>query len=320
MVPPRVLLLDIAGPLEVLKVASRIGSVVKYRFCFVAPDADVTSSLGLMLGSLGPLPDEVQTGAIILVPGSADPEPADGFDHQADAAREAVIVAWLQRIVRPGVRLVTICSGAILAGRAGLLDGYACTTHHESIAELRAAAPRAKVLENRLYVEDRDRLTSAGITAGIDMMLAEVGRVAGPAVSIAVARHLVVYQRRAGADPQLSPYLCGRNHLHPVIHAVQDAIGADPTRPWTQSALAQLAATSARNLSRLFNEQTGLTIPDYINRQRVARARELLAGSRLSIEEVAVRAGFGSARQLRRAWNRLHDTPPSTTRQVDRHP
>jgi transcriptional regulator GlxA family with amidase domain len=235
-------------------------------------------------------------------------------------AQEEMLIDWLRRVVRPGVRLVTICSGALLAGRAGLLDGHACTTHHESVAELRQAAPLAKVLENRLFVEDRERLTSAGITAGIDMMLAEVTRVAGPAVSVAVARHLVVYQRRAGSDPQVSPFLCGRNHLHPVIHAVQDAISADPVRPWSLGVLARLAATSARNLSRLFNEQTGLTIPDYINRLRVARAGELLAGSRLTIEEVAERAGFGSARQLRRAWNRVHETPPSRARHRNSQP
>lgn len=157
-------------------------------------------------------------------------------------------------------------------------------------------------------------MTSAGITAGIDMMLAIVARELGHGVALAVARYLVVYLRRGGADPQLLPWLDGRNHIHPVVHRVQDAVAANPAGEWSVDVLADLAATSSRNLSRLFNEYTGMSVTDYVNRMRVALAREMVLGSRLDMETIAERTGFSSARQLRRAWNRLNEASPTTIR------
>ena len=124
------------------------------------------------------------------------------------------------------------------------------------------SAPAARVKENRLYVEDGERLTSAGITAGVDLMLHIVAGMAGHATALAVARYLVVYLRRGGADPQLSPWLEGRNHIHPAVHRAQDAVGADPAHGWSLGALARVSATSSRNLSRLFNEDAGMGVAD----------------------------------------------------------
>ena len=318
VVPPRVLLLDVAGPIEVLRKANLVQRTVRFDVAYVGPARRVGSSIGLEVARIGPLPARLPDGALVVVSGSAD-EPLGSApgDRDADAAREAAIVAWLARAVRPGVRLVSICSGALLAARAGLLDGHECTTHHASMAELARLAPAAHVRDNRLYVEDGERLTSAGVTAGIDLMLHLVAQQAGHACALAVARYLVVYLRRGGADPQLSPWLDGRNHLHPAVHRAQDAIAADPARDWPVATLARVAATSPRNLSRLFNEHVGMSVTGYVNGLRVALARELLAGSRLDVERVAERAGFGSARQLRRAWARLHDSPPSRMRPRD---
>ena len=156
------------------------------------------------------------------------------------------------------------------------------------------------MLDNRLYVEDRDRLSSAGVTAGIDLMLHLVAQTVDHACALAVARYLVVYLRRSGSDPQLSPWLEGRNHIHPAVHRVQDAIAGDPTKPWPASQLARIAGASARHLSRLFHEHAGMHIADYRNRLRAALARELLSQTRLDMEHVAERAGFSSTRQLRR--------------------
>ncbi len=105
--------------------------------------------------------------------------------------------------------------------------------------------------------------------------------------------------------------------MHAAVHRAQDAVAADPARDWSVGSLASVAASSPRNLSRLFNEHTGMSVTDYVNRMRVALARELLTGSRLDIEAVAERAGFGSSRQLRRAWARVNDLPPSRMREVE---
>jgi transcriptional regulator GlxA family with amidase domain len=269
-----------------------------------------------MLTGIKPLPPVIPAGAMVLLAGNVNEVMT--VEHQvqrpADGDAEAAVVDWLRRVIRRGHQLISICSGALLAARAGLLDGYACTTHHGSCAELAALAPKAKVLENRLYVEDRERLTSAGVTAGIDLMLYVVSQIIDHGCAIAIARYLVVYLRRSGADPQLSPWLEGRNHLHPAVHRVQDAITANPTKAWTTGTLAKIAFTSSRHLSRLFSEHVGMSVTDYRNRLRVAVARDLVVDSRLDMERVAERAGFASTRQLRRVWRKFYPAPPSKTR------
>ena len=315
VVPPRVLLLDIAGPVEVLRKANLEQDDVRFTITYVGPSAETGSSIGLGLAGIQPLPERLPDDAMVVIPGSADqPLGVLPSERERDGPQEDAIVDWLTRVIRPGIRLASICSGALIAARAGLLDGYDCTTHHACTADLIRLAPAARVRENRLYVEDGERLTSAGITAGIDLMLHVVARTAGHAVALAVARYLVVYLRRGGADPQLSPWLEGRNHIHPAIHKVQDAVAANPAADWSVERLAQIAAASPRNLSRLFNEHAGMSVTDYVNRMRVALARELLAGSRFDVETVAERSGFASARQLRRAWGRFHGSPPSMMR------
>ncbi len=314
VLPPRALLLDLAGPLEVLRVADAAQDRVGFDVTYVAPDATTRSSVGLLLSGGGPLPQMVEDGAMILVPGSSARVFGGVSDETADALGEAAIVAWLHAVIRPGHMLVTVCEGALLAGRAGLLDGYACTTHHASCAKLAAAAPRAKVLENRLFVEDRDRFSSAGVTAGVDLMLHLVARWAGPAAALAAARALVVYMRRGANDPQLSPWLEGRSHLHPAVHRAQDAIAANPARAWSLAALGRVAGASPRNLSRLFMAHAGQTVTDAVNRGRVAMARDLIGQSSLGMEAVAERAGFSSARHMRRVWRQFHPQPPSTLR------
>jgi transcriptional regulator GlxA family with amidase domain len=317
VLPARTLLLDVAGPIEVLRKANQFQSDVAFDVRFVGALPEVTSSIGLKLAGIEPLPDAMPDGAMVVL--SGDTEAVLGAerlpDIEASLAGSDEVVAWLRRAIRPGMRLVSICSGALLAAQAGLLDGKACTTHFTDCELLAKAAPTARVLDNRLYVEDGERYTSAGITAGIDLMLHIVGQLTSPATAAAVARFLVVYFRRAGTDPQFSPWLEGRNHIHPAIHRVQDAITADPARDWSLEALAAIAIASPRHLSRLFNDHAGMSIPDYVNRLRVALAQQLLSETRLDMERIAERSGFASSRQLRRAWGRLNPTPPSAARQ-----
>lgn len=319
VIPPRLLLLDVAGPIEVLRWTNHIQTAVQFDVRYVGPSRAQQTSIGLALTEIDRLPDALpedawvmlagDVGHVMLSGGGIGPGPTP-----EDAADEAAIVDWLQTAVRPGHKLISICSGALLAGRAGLLDGHACTTHHFCCEDLAAIAPKARVLEDRLYVEDGACYTSAGITTGIDLMLHLVGQLTDQSCAVAVARYLVVYLRRSGADPQLSPWLEGRNHIHPAVHRVQDVIASDLTRTWTMSALAKVAGASSRHLSRLFHEHAGMSIPDYSNRLRVARARQLLSQTRLDMERVAEQAGFASSRQLRRAWRRLHPTAPRQAR------
>ena len=257
----------------------------------------------------------ITENALLLLPGTAD-NIAFSPDIDDEKARkyESAIVAWLTQTVDETHTVVCICSGALLAARAGLLDAYACTTHHALCADLAKVAPHSKVLENRLFVIDCKRYTSAGITAGTDLMLHLVSEYAGHPCAVRIARHLVLYLRREGSDPQISPWLDGRNHIHPVIHRIQDLITANPAADWTLQRLAKLAHTSPRHLSRLFNGHAGMTIVEYVNGLRVSLAREMVKGSRLDMERIAERSGFASARQLRRAWKRKYDEAPRVYR------
>ena len=318
VLPPRVLLLDVAGPLEVLRRANQVQDDVRFEVRYVAATPAVQSSIGIGLAPAESLPARLPDDAWLVVAGDVDdvmlPAGRGHAGRGADAAGERALVAWLHAAVREDTTLICICTGALLAARAGLLDGRACTTHHSSCAELAQIAPSARVLENRLYVADGPCHTSAGITTGIDLMLHLVGELTGPSCCAAVARYLVVYLRRGGADPQLSPWLEGRNHVHPAVHRAQDAVAADPARSWTSGALARIACVSDRHLSRLFSEHVGMGVVQYVNHLRIARAHELLSKTRLDMEQVAERAGFASVRQFRRAWHRVHEAPPSAAR------
>jgi len=316
VLPARTLLLDVAGPVEAMRGANKLQDQVRFDVRYVGALPELTTSIGLRVTGIEPLPETLEPDAMIVLSGHAREPLQTRHPLDPEGAGSDEVVAWLRRVVQPGMRLVSICSGALLAARAGLLDGVACTTHHTDCSLLQETAPTAKVLENRLYVEDGERYTSAGITAGIDLMLHIIGQLTSPATAAAVARYLVVYHRRAGTDPQLSPWLEGRNHIHPAIHRVQDAITADPARDWSLESLARIAIASPRHLSRLFNDHTGMSIPDYVNKLRVALAQQLLAETRLDMEHVAERAGFGSSRQLRRAWGRFNDSPPSAMRRA----
>ena len=319
VLPPRLTLLDVAGPMEVLRRANLEQAELQFEVRYIGPSSTLLTSIGLPFCSIEPLPPALPEAAMIVVAGDVDDVmiPQAGLDpgrSALDQAHEAAIVDWLRQQVRATHKLICICSGAVIAARAGLLNGRSCTTHYACCNELAAIAPTAKVLENRLYVEDGERYTSAGIMAGVDLMLYIVGRLTTEACAAAIARYLVVYLRRSGADPQLSPWLEGRNHIHPTVHRVQDAISRDPAKDWNLHGLARIAGSSNRHLSRLFHEHAGMNITDYINRLRVSMARELISQTSLDIERVAERAGFGSTRQLRRAWRRLYGTTPRQAR------
>ena len=315
VLPPRLTLLDIAGPMEVLRRANIEQTDVHFDVHYIGASPTILTSIGLPVSSIEPLPITLPDGAMVVLAGDVDevmtcPSRTDGGKFNMDATHQAAIVKWLRGAVRPGHTLISICSGALIAGQAGLLDGYSCTTHYACYEELATLAPKAKVLKNRLYVEDRDRYSSAGIMAGVDLMLHIVGRLTDESCSAAIARYLVLYLRRGGADPQLSPWLEGRNHIHPTVHRVQDAISHDPAKAWNLNGLARIAGASNRHLSRLFHKHAGMSITDYRNRLRVALAHDLISQTQLDIEHVAERAGFGSTRQLLRAWRRQYGTTP----------
>ncbi len=304
---PGLVLLDLAGPAEAFRMADRKvpGS---YRLRFIAAAENVRSAIGLQLGALEPLPRTVDSSAMVVLTGVSG-KAVDLFEPCT-----ASLIEWLRTGVAAQASLVCVCAGSVIAGKAGLLSGKECTTHHSHIEELRSVAPLAHVHDNRIFVEDGRVLTSAGVTAGLDLALHVIARQLGPRVAVDVARDLVVYMRRSGADPALSPWVLHRNHLHPAVHRVQDAVNRRPAAAWSSRELSAVACTSPRNLARLFSEHARCSPLDYVQLIRFAVAKELVTQSSLDIERIAAKAGFHSAQQLRRVWSRWESHPPSAFR------
>ncbi|MCE5232652.1 MAG: helix-turn-helix domain-containing protein [Mizugakiibacter sp.] len=295
VLPPGVVLLDFAGAAEAFRIAADFGAGFRPRVtAAIEPGQPVPTSLGLGLVGVEPPPEAPDADALLIVCGAA------GDAGASDSRGGRAIARWLRR-VGPGRRLACICSGALMAARAGLLDGRRCTTHHTLIDALRQAAPHAEVLDSRVFVEDGGVYTSAGITAGIDLALHLIAEMASPRLSADVAREMVVYLRRAPDDPALSPWLQGRNHLDMRVHRVQDALARAPQRDWPLERLAELGHMSVRTLTRRFRDAAGMSVHDYHARLRVALARQALAAGD-SVEAAAAQAGLASARQLRRLW------------------
>jgi transcriptional regulator GlxA family with amidase domain len=306
---PNLVLLDLAGPADAFRNASnRVPG--SYRLRFVAPQASIRAAVGLQLSGLEPLPARLAPDTLLVLTGIT----AERVDVREPAIRE--VIDWLRGSANPAL-LLCVCAGSVLAALAGLLAGRECTTHHEHLDELRSVEPRARVLDNRIFVQDGPVYTSAGVTAGLDLALHVIGQQLGAPVAADIARDLVVYLRRAGTDPALSPWVMHRNHLHPAVHRVQDAVARDPAARWGSAELSAVACTSARNLSRLFAEHARCSPLDYVQLIRFALARQLVTQSRLDLERVAARAGFRSAQHLRRVWSRWETLPPSAFRLRD---
>lgn len=309
MLPPALILLDLAGAADAFRIVASMGLPVSLRM--LAPIADgeaATTALGVGLAGIEPLPAQLDDHAMIVVCG------ATGSGEQVLSSHASkALVAWLQRHGY-GRRLACVCSGALLAAAAGLLEGRRCTTHHSLLDTLRKLAPTAEVLDSRVFVEDGEVYTSAGITAGIDLALHLIAGLGSSWLAAAVAREMAVYMRRASGDPALSPWLEGRNHMNTAIHQVQDALARAPDREWPLARLADIGHMSVRSLTRHFREASGMSINHYHARLRLALARQALATGD-SVERAAERAGLGSARQLRRLWStHASDTPASARR------
>ncbi|MBN8888078.1 MAG: DJ-1/PfpI family protein [Rudaea sp.] len=301
VLPPDLVLLDFAGPAEAFRIAAAHGG--EFRVRVAAAEAAATTSIGVTLGRIEPLPATLRAEDLLIVCGST-------HDAAALASKPGrALVRWLREVGTVPKRFACVCAGALFAARAGLLDGKRCTTHHLNIEALRAEAPAAQVLDSRVFVEDRGFYTSAGITAGIDLALHLIAELASPQLSVEVARHMVVYLRRAPDDAALSPWLEGRNHMDPGIHRAQDALARAAHEDWPLPRLAARAHVSVRTLTRHFRDATGMSVREYHARLRFAVAKQALATG-VSVESAATMAGLGSARQLRRLWLEQAGTTP----------
>ncbi|MFJ7882492.1 GlxA family transcriptional regulator [Pseudomonas sp. NPDC096917] len=221
---------------------------------------------------------------------------------------------WLRAICRKSRRFGSICNGALMLARAGLLNGRHVTTHWSDVAELARLCPTAKLEADRLYVQDDNLFTSAGVTAGIDLSLYVLSQDHGPEVALNVAKRLVVFTQRSGGQSQFSPFLTPTTHSDSPVAAVQYFVQTNLRGDLTIRELAQVANMSPRNFSRVFARDTGITPAQFVEGARVDAARGLLENPALALKTVAYECGFRDAHHLRSVFMRRLGVSPQQLR------
>ncbi len=244
----------------------------------------------------------------VIVPGYQD----------IDAPLAAAVLAALRDAHARGARLVSICSGVFALAAAGLLDGRPATAHWQQADQLQRRYPQVDVLPNRLYVDDGDILTSAGVTAGIDLCLHLVRSDHGAAAANTRARALVAPPQRAGGQAQyierLRPQASG-DRLAPL----RDWMLANLASDLSTDALAKHAHMSRRTLIRRFREETGTSPMAWLASARIDRARELLETADDPVEHIGHITGLGAPASVRAAFHRHVGTSPQQYRSLFRH-
>jgi transcriptional regulator GlxA family with amidase domain len=287
---PGLHLLDLAGPAQAFGTAAGLGR--GYDLRYVAERERVPTAQGLTVQAETDWP-RLTSGDLIIVPGWRSPK---------IAGTGALTTATLERLAshhHAGGTVASVCAGADALGRAGLLNGRRCTTHHDIQDELARRYPQATLVRDVLYVVDGRVATSAGIASGIDLALHLIAGRDGAAMAARVAREMVVYARRNGDESQASAMLRHRNHLSDLAHHAQDRVEARFAEPLPLPELAKECGVSERTLTRHFVAATGMTPLRYQQVLRLERAEHLI-GHGATVEAAARAVGFQDARMLRR--------------------
>ncbi|NDZ13887.1 AraC family transcriptional regulator [Variovorax sp. WS11] len=227
------------------------------------------------------------------------------------------VCRFLRSGMRQARRVTSICTGAFALAEAGLLDGRRATTHWGFAQELQKRHPLIQVQPDRIFINDGPVWTSAGMTAGIDMVLALVEQDLGAEIARAVAKKMVVYYRRPGGQSQFSAML----ELEPQSDRIQKTLAharAHLREPLSVEDLADVAHLSPRQFSRAFKAETGQSPAQAVENLRVEAARTLIDAGELALGVVAREAGFGDPERMRRAFLRTLGQPPQSIRRSAR--
>lgn len=303
LVLPNVVPFDlvIAGQIFGYRTPGNVPAYYRMLVCGLAPGL-VTMAGGIPVGV--PLGLEALAEAeTVVVPGLDDVE--------APVPESAV--AAIHAAATRGARMVSICTGSFVLGEAGVLDSHRATTHWAHTERLAQRFPKATVDPRVLYVDDGRVMTSAGMAAGIDLCLHIVRLDHGAEAANTIARRMVVAPHRDGGQAQFieQPVPVTRDSMVQRIQAWALERLADPL---TVEDLARQANTSARHLTRRFNEELGITPLKWLQRERVRLAQRLLEQTEIPVERIAERAGFGSAIALRRQFMEVVGTTPARYR------
>jgi transcriptional regulator GlxA family with amidase domain len=305
---PGTVAFDLTAPAQAFGSAAAPDGSPHYAFSTCSIDgAPVTTTSGFEIGVQAGL-GALRRADTVVVPGYF------GIYEPLPPPAEAALRAAARR----GARVLSVCTGAFALAAAGLLDGRRAATHWAWADELAARYPAVDVDPEVLFVDEGDVLTSAGLSAGIDLSLHLIRRDHGAACADLVARHMVAPPHREGGQAQF---------FSAPEPAAGDSAAAslEPTRAWareriatplTVEAMARHANVSPRTFARRFRAETGTTPLQWLLARRVLAARRLLEESDLPVETVALEAGFGDAASLRAHFRRATATTPTAYRRT----
>src|SRR4051812_1709623 len=296
--------LDVVGPAEVFSTAARLQPSA-YEVEVVAPTAEP-----LRASSVSLAPDR----AIASCRGPIDTLICAGGTGVRDAARDERLIRWIKAAAKRSRRTASVCTGAFLLARAGLLDGRRATTHWSACAALARNYPEIQVEPDPIFVEDGGVYTSAGVTAGMDLALALVDEDLGRDVALEVARSLVLFVRRPGGQSQFSAQLAAQPAEREPLRELQAWIPDNLDDDLSVPALARRVSMSERNFARAFRREVGMTPAGYVETSRVEGARIALESGSEPVEVMAQRCGFGTVETMRRAFRRRLGVSPGDYR------
>lgn len=304
---PGVQPLDVVGPSEVFSTASAQAEDSPYEVEVVA---ETDEAIKAASGGYGIVPG----GTIADCRGPIDTLVVAGGLGVFAAEESEELISWIVEAAGRARRVTSVCSGAFLLARAGLLDGLRATSHWSVCAELGRRYPEVEVDDSPIFINDGDVWTSAGVTAGMDLSLALVASDLGEEAALEVARWLVLFLRRPGGQAQFSTHLESRPAARPGIRDLQLWIADHLEEDLRVEALAERASMSPRNFARAFVRETGVTPGEYVETLRVERARQSLEQDTAPIESVAGSCGFGTPETMRRAFSRRLRVSPAEYR------
>lgn len=307
-------LLDVCGPLQVFATANDelalAGRTARYdtRICAFAAGA-VHSSSGAALEA-GALPRRpARLPHTLIIPGGPGV-----WEAGRAAVLQQELVAWTRRAAPRVGRLASVCTGAFVLARTGLLDGRRAVTHWAACEQLAALFPAIEVQQDAIYFRDGRYWTSAGVTAGIDMALGMVEADMGRDIAMAVAKKLVVFYKRPGGQSQFSSALLEQAAGDTRIAELHRWIASRLRQALTVGQMAERLGMTPRTFARFYRRQTGTTPAHAVERMRLEHACRLMESRRMAIKAVAQQCGFSSEEVMRRSFVRHLRVSPTEYR------
>lgn len=307
LVFPGVQSLDVSGPLDVFAEANRfLLPEDHYRIEVVGVERGLMScSNGLLIQAHRHFSEMDDAVDLMLVAGGPTLLNED-FGSE--------LHSWLRIITKRARRFGSICNGALLLARAGLLKNRMVTTHWNDVAVLSELCPSAHVEADRLFIQDGPLYTSAGVTAGIDLSLYLLAQDHGGEVALNVAKRLVVFTQRCGGQSQFSPFLTPYVEATSAVAQVQQYVLRNLAEDLSISVLANVAGMSPRNFSRIFVRDAKATPAEFVESARMDAARVMLENSTSPLKAIAYKCGLRDAHQLRDVFRRRLGVSPQQYR------